>query len=228
MSHIIPSWPRPELPVAGSSRRLPDPPDLLRRPQLCRACPRDGPFDAREAPFFFGKSPEAVTLASEVPYPPATQDLHHEVELVVALRAGGKDIPAEDARQRILAYAVGIDLTRRDLQAEAKKLARPWFLSKSFIGAAPMGPLHLAEQVGHPRSGAIWLEVDGQTRQKGDLGEMIWTVEEVLAHLSRLDELLPGDLIFTGTPAGVGRVGPGSRMRAGIDGLGEIGVTLTG
>jgi fumarylpyruvate hydrolase len=147
---------------------------------------------------------------------------------VVALGKGGRDIPAEHARDHILAYAVGIDLTRRDLQAEAKKLARPWYLSKSFVGAAPMGPLHLAETVGHPRKGAIWLEVDGQTRQNGDLDEMIWSVEEVLAHLSGLDELLPGDLVFTGTPAGVGQVSPGSRMRAGIEGLGEIAVTLVG
>jgi fumarylpyruvate hydrolase len=228
MSHVIPLWPRPELPIAGSgSAAFP-----IRR-VFCvgrnyAEHAREMGHSGREPPFFFGKSPEALTLAGEVAYPPATRDLHHEVELVVALGKGGRDIPAQQARDHIIAYAVGIDLTRRDLQAEAKKLARPWYLSKSFVGAAPIGPLHLAATVGHPRKGAIWLEVDGQTRQKGDLGEMIWSVEEIVAHLSGMDELLAGDLVFTGTPAGVGQVGPGSRMRAGIDGLGLIDVTLTG
>lgn len=227
MSVTVPAWPRPELSIAGSSARFP-----IRR-VFCvgrnyAEHAREMGHDAREAPFFFGKAPEAVTTAAEVPYPPATNDLHHEVELVVALAEGGRDIATDAAQAKIFGYAIGIDLTRRDLQAEAKRLARPWHLAKSFVGAAPMGPIHPASAVGHPREGAIWLDVDGGRRQTGDLAEMIWSVEEVIAHLSRLDTLLPGDLIFTGTPAGVGPVGSGSRLVAGIDGLGTIEVTMVG
>ncbi|HEX6141085.1 MAG TPA: fumarylacetoacetate hydrolase family protein [Geminicoccaceae bacterium] len=182
----------------------------------------------REPPFFFGKDAAALTGASEVAYPPATADLHHEIELVVALKAGGRNIAAARARELIYGYAVGIDLTRRDLQAVAKKLARPWYLAKSFIGAAPVGPIHPVEAVGHPREGAIRLEVDSEVRQDGDLAQMIWGVEEMIQILSEHDLLLPGDLIMTGTPAGVGPVRPRQRMTGSIAGLGAIEVTMTG
>jgi fumarylpyruvate hydrolase len=182
----------------------------------------------REPPFFFGKAAEAVTTAAEVPYPPATKDLHHEVELVVAVGHEAAAITADEARGHIAGYAVGVDLTRRDLQAEAKRLARPWYLAKSWVGAAPLGTLVPVEAAGHPRRGRIWLEVNGAIRQQGDLAEMIWSVDEVLAALSTFDRLLPGDLVFTGTPAGVGPLVPGDRVRAGVDGVGELEFAVTG
>jgi fumarylpyruvate hydrolase len=180
---------------------------------------REMGHDGREPPFFFGKSAEAVTSAPQVPYPSTTSDLHHEVELVVAIGAEMRAVEAAEAARHVYGYAVGVDLTRRDLQAEAKRLARPWFLAKSWVGAAPLGPLVPAASSGHPRRGRIWLEVNGTRRQVGDLAEMIWSVDEVLAALSRYDALLPGDLVFTGTPAGVAAIGPGDRVRAGVDGL---------
>jgi fumarylpyruvate hydrolase len=189
---------------------------------------REMGHDAREPPFFFGKSAEAVTTSPRVPYPPATRDLHHEVELVVAIGRAGASIPPERARDHVAAYAVGVDLTRRDLQAEAKRLARPWFLAKSWLGAAPTGPLSPVEAVGHPRRGRIRLEVDGAVRQDGDLAAMIWSVDEIVAALSAYDRLLPGDLVFTGTPAGVGPLAPGSRVRAGVEGLEELAFEVVG
>ena len=181
----------------------------------------------REPPFFFGKAAEAVTSAAEVPYPPATKDLHHEVELVVAIGREAAATEADDARGLIAGYAVGVDLTRRDLQAEAKRLARPWYLAKSWVGAAPLSSLVPVEAAGHPRRGRIWLEVNGAIRQQGDLAEMIWSVDEVLAALSAFDRLLPGDLVFTGTPAGVGPLVPGDRVRAGVEGVGELEFAVT-
>lgn len=183
---------------------------------------REMGHDAREPPFFFGKSAEAVVSAPRVPYPPATGDLHHEVELVVAIGAEARAIEAGQAARHVYGYAVGVDLTRRDLQAEAKRLARPWYLAKSWAGAAPIGPLVPAGSCGHPRQGRIWLEVNGAQRQAGDLADMIWSVDEILAALSGYDVLLPGDLVFTGTPAGVAAIGPGDRVRAGVDGLPEL------
>lgn len=186
---------------------------------------REMGHDTRDPPFFFAKHAEALWTSPEVPYPPRTSDLHHEVELVVAL--GGELDPA-DPRAAIFGYAVGVDLTRRDLQAAAKREARPWHLAKSWIGAAPIGELRPAAEVGHPRRGAITLEVGGATRQQGDLGAMIWSVEELLAELASYDRLLGGDVVFTGTPAGVGPLLPGDRVRAAIAGLGEMRFTVTG
>ncbi|WP_159718131.1 fumarylacetoacetate hydrolase family protein [Geminicoccus flavidas] len=183
--------------------------------------------DSREPPFFFAKSAEALTLGPEVPYPPMTADLHHEVELVVAIGRDGAGIGVEAARSHIAGYAVGIDLTRRDLQAIAKKQARPWALAKSWIGAAPIGMLHAPVEVGHPCSGRIELKVNGQVRQSGDLAEMIWSVDEIIAELSRYDRLLAGDLIMTGTPAGVGPLVAGDRVEVAIQGVGEARFAIT-
>lgn len=188
---------------------------------------REMGHDAREPPFFFGKSAEAVTDAATIAYPPATAELHHEVELVAALgREVAHAAAPEAVRNCIYGYAVGIDLTRRDLQAEAKRLARPWFLAKSFIHAAPMSPIAPAAAVGHPRRGRIRLAVNGEARQEGELAEMIWSVDEVIAALSRYDRLLPGDLVFTGTPAGVGPVRPGDRLTAKVEGLAPLEVRI--
>lgn len=179
----------------------------------------------REAPFFFAKACHAAagdpTDRVRVPYPPATEDLHHEVELVVALGPGGRWGGVD-----IFGYAVGIDLTRRDRQAEAKKAGRPWEVAKSFTGAAPIGSIHRAASLGHPRRGRIELAVDGVAKQGGDLSQMIWSVEEILDHLSRFDRLGAGDLVFTGTPAGVGPVARGQTMTARVEGLAPLTVTL--
>ncbi|HEX2526463.1 MAG TPA: fumarylacetoacetate hydrolase family protein [Geminicoccus sp.] len=177
--------------------------------------------DAREPPFFFAKSAEALTLGPEVPYPPMTSDLHHEVELVVAIGRDGADIAVDAARSHIAGYAVGIDLTRRDLQAVAKKQARPWTLAKSWIGAAPIGTLHAPSEIGHPRRGRIELKVNGAVRQSGDLADMIWSVDEIVAELSRYDRLLTGDLIMTGTPAGVAALVAGDQVEVAIEAVGQ-------
>jgi fumarylpyruvate hydrolase len=181
----------------------------------------------REPPFFFGKPQDAlVPRGGEIAYPPATSNLHYEVELVAALKSGGRDIPADRALDCVYGYAVGIDLTRRDLQAKFKDKGHPWELAKGFDQSAPISDLVPADRLGKPTSGAIWLAVNGQERQRGDLGQMTWSVAEVIAHLSSYLTLAAGDLIFTGTPAGVGAVVPGDRIRCGIDRVGELEIVL--
>jgi fumarylpyruvate hydrolase len=177
----------------------------------------------REPPFFFGKPADSLQPdTAPVPFPSATTDFHHEVELVVALRRGGRDVPAADAQALIFGYGIGIDWTRRDLQAEAKAQGKPWDAAKGFDHSATLGPLHPVSAVGHPTQGRIWLSVNGTIRQDADLSSLIWAVPDVIAVLSGLFELRAGDLIYTGTPAGVGRVRRGDRIACGIEGLGEI------
>lgn len=185
----------------------------------------------REAPFFFTKPADAVLPApiggeGAMSYPPKTADLHHEIELVVALGLGGRNIAAEDAGRHIYGYAVGLDMTRRDLQAELKKLGRPWDVAKGFDQSAPIGPIHRATAVGPLERGAIRLEVNGIERQRGDLADMIWSVPEIVAILSEYFELQAGDLLFTGTPAGVGPVQRGDRLVGSVDGIGQLSVRI--
>jgi fumarylpyruvate hydrolase len=181
----------------------------------------------REPPFFFGKPADTlVPGGGEIAYPPATSNLHHEVELVVALGAGGRDIPVEAALACVYGYAVGIDLTRRDLQARLKDKGHPWEMAKGFDQSAPISALVPAARLGRGDAGAIWLSVNGQERQRGDLSQMTWSVAEVIAHLSAYVALAPGDLIFTGTPAGVGALVRGDQVRCGIDGVGELEIVL--
>lgn len=180
----------------------------------------------RERPFFFMKPADAVVpTGSTLPFPTVTDDLHHEIELVVALEHGGTDISSDDALSHVYGYAVGLDMTRRDLQAQAKKAGRPWDMAKGFDRSAPIGPIRPAAQAGHPDKGAITLHVNGELRQEGDLAQQIWKVPETIAYLSTLVELRPGDLLMTGTPAGVGRVVPGDHLEGRIDGLGDLTVT---
>ena len=179
----------------------------------------------RQEPFFFSKPADAVVAnGSAIPFPPKTEDLHHEVELVIALGAGGKDIAVEDAAATLFGAGVGIDLTRRDLQAAAKKAGRPWDMAKGFDRSAPIGAITPGIPVS---TGGIALSVDGETRQSGDLSMMIWSVPEIIATLSTFIELAPGDLIFTGTPAGVGPIRRGQSVRATIDGFETLVVTFT-
>ena len=183
--------------------------------------------DEREPPFFFQKPRDAlVASGAVVPYPPATQDYQFEVELVVAIGTGGRDIEADKALSHIWGYAVGIDMTRRDRQRDARDMQLPWEAGKSFDDSAPCGPLSPVALVGHPAKRAITLTVNGGERQRGDLNEMIWTVPEIISQLSRQMHLQPGDLIFTGTPAGVGPVVPGDRLEAIVEGLPPLTITI--
>lgn len=182
----------------------------------------------REPPFFFTKAADSIVPGGgRVTYPPRTESLHHEVEMVVAIGGEAADIGPHEARAAIFGYAVGIDLTRRDLQQIAKDARRPWDVGKSFAGAAPIGEIHPVAAVGHPRAGAIEFAVNGETRQRGDLAEMIWSVEEIIAELSTLYTILPGDLIFTGTPSGVGPLEPGDHAVGRIEGVGDINIEIT-
>jgi fumarylpyruvate hydrolase len=220
---VIDPPPNPSVGVAGSSERFP-----IRR-VFCvgrnyAAHAREmGNDPSREPPFFFTKPADAVVAATgQVPYPPLTSDLHHEVEMVVALGRGGRNISADKALDLVWGYGVGLDLTRRDLQAEAKKLGRPWDWAKGFDASAVCSDITPVQVTGHPTQSAIWLKINGEMRQHGTLDEMIWPVADVIASISQSVALAPGDLIFTGTPAGVGPLQPGDRVTAGVDGVTEI------
>jgi fumarylpyruvate hydrolase len=177
----------------------------------------------REAPFFFSKPADAlVTGGAAMAYPPATRNLHHEVELVVAIGAGGTDIAEAAALDHVFGYAVGLDMTRRDVQDEAKAARRPWDMAKGFDASAPIGEIAPAAEIGHPAAGEIALEVNGERRQQGDLADQIWPVAGIIAALSKLVALKPGDLIFTGTPEGVGPVTRGDELLGRIAGVGEV------
>ncbi|TVT89014.1 fumarylacetoacetate hydrolase family protein [Pseudomonas sp. RGB] len=225
--YVITPEPTPSLAIHGSAARFP-----LRRVfcvgrNYSEHAREMGHDPDREPPFFFMKPADAVVPAEGViAYPPLTADLHHEVELVVAIAKGGVNISPEDALSHVWGYGVGIDLTRRDLQAQAKKLARPWEWAKAFDESAPSTALQPVSAVGHPSTGKIWLKVNGEQRQVGDLADLIWSVSEVISYASQSVALKAGDLIFTGTPAGVGALQPGDVVTAGIDGVGDLSFTL--
>ncbi len=183
-----------------------------------------GADPSRDPPFFFCKSREAVHTSGEFPYPTASADVQFEIEMVVALSGGGHDLRLDKALEAVFGYAVGLDMTRRDLQAVAKKSGRPWEAAKAFHRSAPCSPIVPVAHCGHPERGRIWLNVNGVRRQSGDLQQMIWKVPEILAQLSRLFPLSPGDLIFTGTPSGVGPIAAGDRMSGGVEGVSELEV----
>ena len=223
----------PSLPIANSSERY-----HLRRVYCVGRNYADharemGNDPDREPPFFFAKPTDAVFAVDEgipefaiaphqVPYPPQTENLHFEMELIVAIGVAGANIAAADALDHVWGYGAGVDLTRRDLQDQAKALRRPWELSKGFDSSAPCTPLVAAATIGHPSAAPVWLSVNGHTRQQGDLFDQIWTVPEVISLLSHSVTLRPGDLILTGTPAGVGAIVPGDEVRGGVEGVGEL------
>ncbi len=181
----------------------------------------------REPPFFFLKPADAIVPSgSIILYPPKTKDYQHEIELVLALGNGGRDVPAAAALDLVYGYAVGLDMTRRDLQSEAKKLGRRWDMGKGFDESAPCAPITPVAKCGHIAKGAIWLKVNGEIRQQGDISQLIWSVAEIIAHLSGYVALAPGDLIFSGTPAGVGAVKKGDRLEGHVDGLTDLVVTV--
>ena len=221
---LLPQVSPPTVAIAGRTERFPVRRIFCVGQNYADHAREMGANPDRQPPFFFAKPADAVVDSGAVlPFPPLTADLHHEVELVIALAAGGSDLRAEDAEALIFGHAVGIDLTRRDLQAEAKKAGRPWDMAKGFDRSAPIGPLALGPP---PASAAIALSVGGELRQSGDIARMIWSVAEIVATLSRYVALAGGDLIFTGTPAGVGPVRPGERLRGTIDGLAPVEIAF--
>lgn len=182
----------------------------------------------REPPFFFMKPADAVVPAEGViAYPPLTEDLHHEVELIVAIGKDGVDIAPENALEHVWGYGVGLDLTRRDLQAQAKKMGRPWEFAKAFDQSGPATALLPASRIGHPEKGLVWLDVNGEQRQRGDLADQIWSVKDVIAYLSQSVGLKAGDLIYTGTPAGVGALQPGDVVTGGVEGVSQFSLTIS-
>ncbi|MBI3436015.1 MAG: fumarylacetoacetate hydrolase family protein [Proteobacteria bacterium] len=183
--------------------------------------------DTREPPFFFAKPADAIVPdGGTVPYPPRTKDLHHEVELVVALKSGGRNIATAKALDHVWGYCVGIDLTRRDLQIASRELKRPWEVGKAFDASAPCGALRAASEIGHPAKGRIALTCNGKVRQDGDLAQLIWSVPEIIAQLSEIVALDAGDIIMTGTPAGVAATVAGDKLACEIAGVGTLSVTI--
>lgn len=231
MSYVFEPAPRPALPIVGTDKLFP-----VRRVYCVgrnyAAHAREmGGDPTREPPFFFNKAADALQPVPhgktvDHPYPPKTSNYHFELEMVVALSKGGKDIPVDKALDCVFGYAVGLDMTRRDLQDEAKALKRPWELGKSSDLSGPVGPLYPVAQVGQKLKGPISLTVDGVVKQKADLADMIWSVAEQISFLSTYFEVCPGDVIFTGTPDGVGAVTRGQTMVAAVDGLGEISLKV--
>lgn len=231
MSYVFAPADPVAVPVAGSPDRFP-----VRRVYCVgrnyAAHAREMGFDPeREPPFFFCKPADAVVPVAagstlELAYPSQTGNYHYEIELVAAIGKGGCDIPLEQAEEHVWGYAVGLDMTRRDLQGEMKKQGRPWEVGKAFDLSAPLGPIHPRSVVGTLDKGAIWLDVNGQRKQASDISQMIWNVPESISYLSGLFELQPGDIIFTGTPEGVGAVVQGDVITGGVEGLGELRVQI--
>ena len=231
MNYAVPSWEIPFVPVAGSDARFPVRHIYCVGRNYAEHAKEMGGDATKEPPFFFTKAADAIVAVvppavGQIAYPPATKNFHHEIELVVAIGAAGANVAAERANALVFGYAVGLDMTRRDLQNDMREKKRPWDIGKSFAQAAPIAPIHRAAEVGHLAKGAITLDVNGTRRQTGDLADMIWDVAHTVHFLSRYYELLPGDLIFSGTPAGVGAVVTGDRLVGGIDGLGTLSVTI--
>jgi fumarylpyruvate hydrolase len=227
MKYAVPAPPTPSLPIVGSDERFP-----VRRIYCVgrnyAAHAREMGHDPdREPPFFFMKPADAVTPPEAgFPYPPQSKNVHHEFELVVAIGKGGRDIPVARALEHVFGYAAGLDMTRRDLQEQSKSMGRPWETGKAFDHSAICGPLRRAGEVGHPGKAKLRLEVNGKVVQQADVSQLIWSVAEMISYLSGLFELAPGDLIYSGTPAGVGPVQRGDVMHGVIEGIGEITVKV--
>ena len=227
MDTVIPPPPLACLPVRGTSAIFPVHRIYCVGRNYAAHAIEMGHDPTREEPFFFQKNPDNLVIdGGDFPYPDRSNDVHHEIEMVVALARGGTNIPVGNALDCVYGYAVGLDMTRRDLQAECKKAGRPWEIGKAFEHSAPCSELVPAADIGHPSEGAIWLKVGGGMRQEGDLNQLIWKVPEMIAFLSGLFELKPGDLIMSGTPSGVGRVERGDLLEGHIDRVGNLRVKV--
>jgi fumarylpyruvate hydrolase len=224
---VIPIPPVPSLAIRGDDRRFPVHRIYCVGRNYAAHAVEMGHDPDRESPFFFQKNPDSLLPdGSDFPYPDKTEDLHYELELVVALASGGRNIALESALDCIFGYAVGLDMTRRDLQEQAKKMGRPWDVGKAFDHSAPCSTIVPAHTIGHPDTGAVWLKVNGENRQNGDLNQMIWKVPEIIAYLSGLFTVSPGDLIYTGTPAGVGATVRGDTLHGGVAGVAELEISV--
>jgi fumarylpyruvate hydrolase len=226
MSYVFDAPYLPSLAVAGTEARFPVHRIYCIGRNYAEHAKEMGAVPDRAQPVFFLKPNDAIVPRGDVAYPPATSDLHHEVEMVVALASGGRDIPVERALEHVFGYGVGLDLTRRDLQATAKAKSLPWDSSKAFDQSAPVSTLRRAADMRHPRTARLTLSVNGELRQRADIADMLFTVPEIIHELSRLWTLLPGDLIFTGTPSGVAALQRGDRVRAELEGIAELDVRI--
>ena len=226
MSFVIPAPPPTSVEVTGTDDRFP-----VRRIYCIGrnylAHRKEMGHDDRKPPFYFQKPADALLeTGGEFPYPSQSENVHFEIELVVAIAKGGVNISIEDALDHVYGYGLGIDMTRRDIQSKSKQDGKPWESAKSFDHSAPISPIRPASEIGHPDSGRIWLAVNGKVRQDSDLNLQIWNVQEGISHLSKLYQVAPGDLIYTGTPDGVGPINPGDLITAGIDGIGELEIKV--
>ena len=226
MSFVIPAPPPASVEVTGTNDRFP-----VRRIYCIGrnylAHRKEMGHDDRKPPFYFQKPADALLeTGGDFPYPTLSENVHFEIELVVAIAKGGVDISIEDALDHVYGYGLGIDMTRRDIQSKAKQDGKPWESAKSFDHSAPISPIRPVSEIGHPDSGRIWLAVNGEVRQDSDLNLQIWNVQEGISHLSKLYQVVPGDLIYTGTPDGVGPINPGDLITAGVDGIGELEIKV--
>ena len=232
MSYAFPPWDIPTVPVHNRAERFPVRHIYCVGRNYAEHALEMGGNPDKEPPFFFTKPFDAVVpvvppAIGDVRYPLGTKDYHHEIELVVAIGTIGVKVSPQNALSLIYGYAVGLDMTRRDLQGAAKKTGRPWDFGKAFAQSAPISEIHRAADVGHLSKGAIWLDVNGKRRQTGDLSELVWDVPHTLSFLSQYYDLMPGDLIYTGTPAGVNAVVPGDKLHGHIDGLSELRIAIS-
>lgn len=216
----------PTLPIEGSDRLFPIHRIYCVGRNYAEHAIEMGHDPDKEPPFFFQKNADNVITNGTFPYPDKSNDVHYELEMLVALGKGGINIPVESAMEHVWGYGIGLDMTRRDLQGEAKKLGRPWEVGKAFEASAPCSALVPASKIGHPTHGKVWLKVNGVLRQQGDLNQMIWKVPEMISYLSGLFELKAGDVIMSGTPAGVGAIVRGDHMEGGVDGVGTLDVKV--
>ena len=227
MSFAVPCWQIPTLPVVGTDDVFP-----VRRIYCVgrnyAAHAREMGMDERDPPFFFMKPPDAIVQNnSTIPYPVQTKNYHYEGELVACIGKGGSNIAVEDANDHIFGYAVGLDMTRRDVQIASREMGRPWDMGKGFDQSAPCTEVVPAAKIGHPTEGAIWLKVNGETKQSGDIRDMIWNIPESVSYLSGLMRLEPGDLIYTGTPEGVGPVVAGDEIVVHVDGVTDLTIRIS-
>jgi fumarylpyruvate hydrolase len=226
MSHVISAWSIPSVAVFGETGSFPVRRIYCVGRNYAAHAREMGHNPDKEDPFFFCKPADAIVPSGAIiPYPMATKNLHHEIELVVAMKSGGRNIASAKALDHVYGYAVGLDMTRRDLQNAAKNAGRPWDMGKGFDQSAPITPIQPAAKLGHPAKGKIWVKINGTIKQEGDLADMIWNVPDTIAYLSGLVELAAGDLIYTGTPEGVGPVVAGDRLDGHIDGVGDLVIT---
>lgn len=227
MDYIFPPQSQVILPIRGSEKAFPVNRVYCVGRNYAAHAIEMGHDPEKEPPFFFQKNPDNLLLeGNDFPYPPMSSDVHHEIEMIVALKSGGDNIPADKALDCVFGYGVSLDMTRRDLQGEMKKLGRPWEIGKAFEHSAPCGELVAAEDIGHPNEGAVWLKINGETKQEGDLNQLIWKIPDMISYLSNLFTLHSGDIILSGTPSGVGPVNKGDKLHGHVAGIGDLKVNV--